>query len=276
MAYKRIDWDREEKSLKKLVKEEEKARIKFKNRQMNEQLFEDNAEKFFFPLTNTINSGNEKYINESKEIQNELHELSNKFNNALSYYPEIESPIKVITFNNKFQEEDRKNLAEMDLVLPDSIQDNKDLLDKMVTDTVTWNRRVGQHLGKKGRKSEDEKEKYRSYETTLAKYDEVLKLIKGGREYVDLQRKGEGIKRKKLVQQKRAPGRPRVQPIPIMYKSSQELAEKLAENIAAKEAGHTGVDDYIIAILDELLNIKEISKLEFDQFYKIYFPSYIK
>ena len=95
MAYKRIDWDREEKSLKKLVKEEEKARIKFKNRQMNEQLFEDNAEKFFFPLTNTINSGNEKYINESKEIQNELHELSNKFNNALSYYPEIESPVTV-------------------------------------------------------------------------------------------------------------------------------------------------------------------------------------
>ena len=90
MAYKRIDWDREEKSLKKLVKEEEKARIKFKNRQMNEQLFEDNAEKFFFPLTNTINSGNEKYINESKEIQNELHELTNKFNNALSYYPEID------------------------------------------------------------------------------------------------------------------------------------------------------------------------------------------
>jgi hypothetical protein len=80
-------------------------------------------------------------------------------------------------------------------------------------------------------------------------------------------KEGEGVKKKKLVKLKRGRGRPRKNPDVILYKKSEDLIEKLSEYCAGKEAGNTGLDNYIVSILDELLETKTISKDEYNKIY---------
>ena len=73
--------------------------------------------------------------------------------------------------------------------------------------------------------------------------------------------KGEGIKIKaSLVKQKKSRGRPKTRVEVLPYENINDLVNHLAKEITAKEAGHTGVDNYIISILDELIKIDHVHK----------------
>ena len=127
------------------------------------------------------------------------------------------------------------------------------------------NRSLGQYLGTNSKKTELEKGMYQSQKQTLQLYEKKINALVYSKQFEV--KDGEGVKKKKLVKLKRGKGRPRKNPDVILYKRSDELIEKLKEYCAGKEAGNTGVDNYIVSILDELLETKTISK---DEYTKIF------
>ena len=56
--------------------------------------------------------------------------------------------------------------------------------------------------------------------------------------------------------------------MPVVYISPDDLCLKLEELVLAKRAGHTGLDNTINAVLDEMLNIRIIDKDEYNHVYK--------
>ena len=54
----------------------------------------------------------------------------------------------------------------------------------------------------------------------------------------------------------------------IYYPSIDDLCVKLTQLVAAKQAGHNGLDNNINSILDELLRVQEIDKDEYNILYK--------
>ena len=81
---------------------------------------------------------------------------------------------------------------------------------------------------------------------------------------------GKGLQKRerKLCKQKRGKGRPKIHPDPIIYNNANDLVQKLYELIIAKEAGNTGLDNTINAMLDELLETGVINKNDFDKMFK--------
>ena len=57
----------------------------------------------------------------------------------------------------------------------------------------------------------------------------------------------------------------------IYYPSVEDLYSKLTELDAAKKAGNTGIDNRIVATLDELLRTGAVTKNEYDTLYKLIF-----
>jgi hypothetical protein len=158
----------------------------------------------------------------------------------------------------------RENLQEMNLELPSEVyeRDNIDIALKKIS---TMNRSLGQHLGVNSKKTEQEREMYQSQKATLQLYEKKITALDKTRQFEV--KEGEGVKKKKLVKLKRGRGRPRKNPDVILYKKSEDLIEKLSEYCAGKEAGNTGLDNYIVSILDELLETKTISKDEYNKIY---------
>jgi hypothetical protein len=158
----------------------------------------------------------------------------------------------------------RENLQEMNLDLPSEVyeRDNIDIALKKIT---AMNRSLGQHLGANSKKTEQEKEMYQSRKETLQLYEKKINALDKSRQFEV--KEGKGVKQKKLVKLKRGRGRPRKNPDVILYKRSDELIEKLHEYCAGKEAGNTGLDNYIVSILDELLETKTISKDEYNKIF---------
>jgi len=100
---------------------------------------------------------------------------------------------------------------------------------------------------------------YNSQYQTLEKYiDKLDHLAKNMGVIVSstpTKRTGEGIKKKKNVEV-------------IICSNSDDLYLELEKFCAAKEAGHSGVDNHIIAILDKLLKDKYIDMDDYNDFYK--------
>jgi hypothetical protein len=157
----------------------------------------------------------------------------------------------------------RENLQEMNLELPSEVyeRDNIDITLKKIS---AMNRSLGQYLGINSKKTEQEKEMYQSQKQTLQLYEKKIIALDKTRQFEV--KEGEG-KKKKLVKLKRGRGRPRKNPDIVLYTSSKELIEKLREYCAGKDAGNTGLDNYIVSILDELLETKTISKDEYSQIF---------
>ena len=72
---------------------------------------------------------------------------------------------------------------------------------------------------------------------------------------------------KKIIKLKRGRGRPKKDQV-IIYENSHQLINQLHENITAMHAGNSGVYNTAVSILDELLNIKAISKKDYDKIYQ--------
>ena len=154
-----------------------------------------------------------------------------------------------------------ENLQDMGLDLP-SIVLQKGTVESTLKQIVSENRRNGQFLGKGSKKSEQEKQIYRSRDQTLEIYERKIKGLDAAKQFIVPKKLGEGLK---LVKLKRNRGRPRKYPDTLFYKHPDELAQRLNELVIAREAGNTGLDNYINSVLDELLNTKVISKDVYDK-----------
>ena len=163
---------------------------------------------------------------------------------------------------------DRENLQDMSFELPSRVFKNKiiqETLDKIKTE----NRSIGQKLGTGpvGQKVDvKEKKVYQSRKQTLETYKDIIEGLEGAKQFVSTPKKvGKGLKGqvKKTAPQNRVDA--------IYYHSVDDLCKKLCELYAAKQAGHTGLDDKVNSILDELLRVKAICKDEYNELYTHFF-----
>jgi hypothetical protein len=168
----------------------------------------------------------------------------------------------VIDLDKMLNDTDRGNLQDMNLPLPSEVikQGNYESILKQIE---TENRRCGQYTGKKSKKNEEEKQKYKSRRETLEMYKLSLEEQKKALKY----KSGDGLNKHKLCKQKRGKGRPRKYHDIIFYKNPNELCQILYELHTAKQAGNTGLDNKINSVLDELLDIKFITKDEYDKLF---------
>src|SRR6266536_185183 len=189
----------------------------------------------------------------------------------LPYYGIEDKPGDIIQVNLDAEllgETHRKNLQDMMLDLPSEVQEKGTI--EEVLELIQKNfRSLGQFLGKASTKTPQEKEIFKSRKETLKIYRELIIALKGAKRFTE--KSGEGIRRRKLCKLKRGRGRPRKYPDTIVYNNPNELCEKLADLVTAKEAGNTGLDNSINSILDELLVIKSINKDEYDKLFKTIF-----
>ena len=161
----------------------------------------------------------------------------------------------------------------MNLELPSKVQE-KGTIEKTLNEIQTQKRSLAQ-LAKDSntKRSEAEKEIFKSQKVTLGIYERKIKKLKGAQEFI---KTGKGLKKRehKPCKQKRGRGRPRKYPDAILYNTSTDLCEKLNELLASKKAGNTGVDNQINHILDELLNTGSIDQNYYNNLYKSIFPNY--
>ncbi len=162
-----------------------------------------------------------------------------------------------------------ENLQDMGLDLP-SVVLQKRTVESTLKQIVSENRRNGQFLGKGSKKSEQEKQIYRSRDQTLEVYERKIKGLDAAKQFIIPKKLGEGLK---LVKRKRNRGRPRKYPVTLFYKHPDELAKRLNELVIARAAGNTGLDNYINSVLDELLNTKVINKDAYDKLFKNIFST---
>ena len=219
------------------------------------------------------------YTNELKRRNDQIEELQ-----SLPYYnipQEIEdapqsTPKKeiIIDVNGELLNQTHlENLTAMNLELPSKVQE-KGMIENTLNEIKRQNRSLGQRLGKTGEKrSEAEKEIFKSQKVTLGIYEGKIKKLQGAQEFI---KTGKGLKKRehKPCKQKRGKGRPRKYPDAISYNTSTDLCEKLNELLASKKAGNTGVDNQINHILDELLNTGSIDQNYYNNLYKSIFPNY--
>jgi len=159
----------------------------------------------------------------------------------------------------------RENLQDMSFELPSKVYEMNNI-EHALKKISTMNRSLGQYLGTSSKKAEKEKEVLRSQKQTLQVYEKKINALAESIQFeVKPVKAGEG---RKLVRLKRGRGRPKKNPNVIYYKNPNELIEKLGEYCASKQAGNTGVDDYINSILDELLETKALSKEDYDKMYR--------
>lgn len=152
----------------------------------------------------------------------------------------------------------KENLQDLNLDLPSEVL-KKGNYETVISRIHTENRRIGQYLRDDSKKSEREKEMYKSQKITLELYKNKIEGLKEATQLFVSRKTGEGMYRHKLVKQKKGRGRPKTKLDLVVYSNLDDLATKLNKYITAKEAGNTGVDNYITEILDELLEKKGIS-----------------
>ena len=179
--------------------------------------------------------------------------------------PILKPGIKTIDLDGELLNETyRENLQDMSLELPSEVYATNSF-ENAARKISKANRSLGQYLGTSSTKTEKEKEVFQSQKQTLQIYEKKIKALAESRQFEV--KKGEGVRKKRLVKLKRGRSRPKKNPDVIYYKKPDQLIEKLSEYLAGKQAGNTGLDNYINPILDELLEIKAISKDDYDQIF---------
>lgn len=224
-------------------------------------------------LTNTI----VPFTNEIKRRNDQMDELQ-----SLPFYnypQEIEglpqsTPIKksgvtIVDLDGELLNQTHaENLQSLKLDLPSKVQKEGNFA--QVFEVIkTHNRIIGQHLGIKSKKTQGEKEIYKSEKETLKIYKAKIAGLEGAAQFI--KKTGEGLRKRKLCKQKRGRGRPKIQPDAIVYSTPNDLVQKLYELVIAKAAGNTGLDNIINEMLDELLEKGFIDKKYFNKLYNSIF-----
>lgn len=294
--YKRIDYEKIIKDKQEKIRQRKKLKEKFRNKKIGEQLFEQQAEKLFNPITRE----NEKIISEYKVgnqalldsqqkildaqqnftgvLQEKMLDWPYEFSTDKSSYSidksrtySTDDPI-ILNLDKNLNDNDKEILSEYNFLLPSVIGFNKNDIQGVLNKIEHYNRSMGQYLSHKYTpKDEIAKQKvdgYKLLQPVLVKYKQAVLDLQRGEKYA-----GKGLK--KRVIQKRPRGRPKGRQT-IYYQTPEDLVYKLDEYITSKDSGNTGLDDIIIDILDELLSIKVINKLDYDKIFKNNFPNYIK
>ncbi|HLX54727.1 MAG TPA: hypothetical protein VKR58_12335 [Aquella sp.] len=160
-----------------------------------------------------------------------------------------------VDLDGQLNETDKENLQDLSFELPSLVFKNKNI-EEALEKIKKENRRIGQYLGEKSKLSEKEKDIHISRRKTLETYRDIIKGLEGAKQFVSTPKRGKGLT-----------GRIDA----IYYSSVDDLCQKLSELVAAKSAGHTGLNNQINTILDELLKIKAIDKDEYNALYKSIF-----
>lgn len=184
--------------------------------------------------------------------------------------PKKDENIKNINLDTDLQNDTHtENLEYMDLDMPSVVQKNGNIQETLEKIEMN-NRKIGQYLGIKSKKSDKEKDMYSSQQETLKIYKQSILTIKGAEKFIE--KSGEG-----LVKQKRGKGRPRKYPRRILYQDGNDLCVKLNELLASRSPGNTGcaagLDSTIKAILVELLTTKCINQDDYDKLDKNIFSN---
>ena len=220
--------------------------------------------KLLQPLINTQEQ-TEKAIRANKDVSlsvlsKELQRRNDQFD-LLSEQPfyqyQIEPAIQgskpargiEVNLDSGLSDSDKTNLKVMRFKLPSEVFDEK-TIEEVLEKIKTTNRAFGQYLGKNSTATKPQKESYQSQLETLKIYKKKILGLEGAQQFV-----GKGLKKKKTTEV-------------ILYKSIDDLCTKLEQLNAAKQAGNTGLDNNIISILDELLQVRAISKNQYDELYK--------
>ena len=149
---------------------------------------------------------------------------------------------------------DLENLEDMRFDLPSVVFKNK-MVEETLEKIKTENRSIGQKLGKGSKLDAKEIVIYESRKHTLETYKRIVQGLQATKQFISTPKKtGKGLKNK-IVDV-------------IYYPSIEDLCANLAQLVAAKEAGNTGLDNHINSVLDELLRIEAIDKLEYNNYYK--------
>src|SRR5579863_1068610 len=245
----------------KRVKESLKDR--FENERTGDQdLFREQA-KMFQPLINTQKQ-TVKAIKDSQDVNSAaisnallpiVREIERReqvdslmeqpfYREELPAIAQASPDVMKVDLDANLSQTDLENLEDMSFELPSVIFKNK-AVEETLEKIKTENRSIGQKLGKKGETKPHILEVYSSRKQTLITYRQIIEGLQGAKQFVSTPKKrGKGLKKTVDV---------------VHYSSVEDLCTKLAELVAAKEAGNTGLDNNIISILDELLKTKAIN-----------------
>ena len=276
-------------SIKEYKRQRDELRQRFQDEKTGDQTLFIDQTKLFKPLIETQKESSKAIVKKivlsqdglsnalvpfTRELQKRNEQVEALQNLPLYNTPlEIESipqstpqkhPVTLIDLDGTLllNQTHIENLEDMGLDLPSVVQSKGTYSDTM-NKVNNESKKLGQLLRKDRTKDKKERALYESQKNTLNIY---RKKIKGLIETEQFIKTGKGLspKIRKLVKPKRGRGRPRIYPDVILYNSPYELCVKLCEKIAARDAGNTGLDNIITSILDELLNIKYVSKTDYD------------
>lgn len=268
--------------INEFVKQRERLQKRFEAEKTGEQLQYIDQSKLYQPIIDSQKKIEDKLLNtqDSQVIVPYLQELQ-KRNDLLEtsqnlpfYNAPIEGwhstpkkqdvvPVSSIDFDQKLDTSDIENLQDLSLKLPSEVYKIKTYA-QVLSKITTEKRRLGQLLRADSKVTDKERVVYQSQKKTLEKYKGLIKNLQYAAEDFEVPRKsGTG-----LVKPKRKRGRPKTKPEVILHNGPHHLAEMLYDYATAKEAGNTGVDNYIISILDELLRTKAITKDVYDILFK--------
>jgi len=242
-------------SIVKYKEQRDKLRQYFEAQKLGDQTLFMNQAKLFKPL---IESQEESSKSIAEKLMTNQDVLTNAIAPLQRRIDELQFPV-AIEYSTPKKDEDidfldgthRENLEDMSLDLPSEVQ-RKGNIQETIDKIEKNNRKLGQLLRVDSKRSEREKEIFKSQQETLKIYKKSIQKF--------IQKSGEG-----LVKQKKGKGRPRKHPIRISYQDGNDLCVKLSELVAAKNAGNTSLDKTIKAVLDELLNKNFIKQCEYEQ-----------
>ncbi len=280
------------KEFAKLYKEQrDQLRKSFIEQRTGEQTRFEHQAELFKPLIETQEKESkaiqEKIVTDHKELENALVPFTNELKRRNEQVEEMKQfplyteeikpidqstpekkPINIYNPDRLLDLTDTENLENTSLDLPSKVIEYGNI-EEVLSEIKTKNRVYGQLTGKASKHDPKAQEMYRSYKNTLSKYKQSLLDLKPIHKYQV--KKGEGNK-SKFVKQKRGRGRPRKYPKEtIIYNNENDLFTKLHEFVTAKQAGNTGLDNTINAILDELLEKNFIKEDEYDRYFNFIF-----
>jgi hypothetical protein len=252
-------------------------RDRFESERTGDQDLFRQQTKVLAPLINTATTSNKtqqesltalKALQESQNLTNTELQLARQYQQQAVGQPQQQAIAPApdvfltpdtmqVNLDAQLNESDRENLQDMSLDLPSQVFRNK-TIDQTLDMIKTENRKIGQLLGEKSKLSQAEKGIHQSRNKTLVTYRDIIKGLEGAKQFVSTPKKGKG-----RVSTQRYDA--------IYYSSVDDLCQKLSELIAAKSAGHTGLNNQINTILDELLKIKAVDKKQYDTLYKSIF-----
>ena len=242
----------------------DEAKKYFLAKKTDEQDLFSEQSKLFMPIIQSTKDLEKNLISTLSTPEHEQPQL--EFGHSSPVASPVASPVVRVNLDGELlNETHRENLQDMSLELPSEVYE-RNSIQETLKKISKIKRSLGQYLGTSSKRTEKEQEMYQSQKETLKVYKKRINALAESKQFEV--KKGEGIKTKKLVKLKRSKGRPKKNPDVIYYKKPDELIEKLSTYCAGKQAGNTGLDNYINSILDELLETEVISKDDYNKIFQ--------